>query len=108
MTDQQFLSWWSSLFHSLPPGTSVQHWSAASGLLPGAFVSNAVEKSYVRIEGPRNKISQRLVPADDFRKILDVWSDYNNQIMPRQDIVRMTKHPTYVVSIIHWREDNSK
>lgn len=105
---KRFSDWWALLSKTLVPGTTVQHWSADKGLIPGTFVVHEIEGGYVRVEGPEDKIYKRMIGAEDFRKVLNVWPDYCRQIVSRKTVDRKTIHSTYVIGIIRWLDINSK
>src|SRR5260370_6351094 len=104
MTDEEFSGWWVALTAALEPGTTIGHWRADKGELPGSFVVTSIDPYAIRIEGPKHAIYQRIIDRGDFRDILDVWDKYRLGQVLRTTIESMTKHSTYVISIIRWLE----
>lgn len=72
MTDEEFSGWWIALTAALEPGTTIRHWSADKGEIPGTFVVTSIEPYLIRIEGPKHAIYQRIILQSDFRGIVDV------------------------------------
>lgn len=109
MSDEEFVDWWVLLRKHLEPHTKISHWSAAKGYLPGAFAASPTPYSgqeCVQIEGPRRThIYQRIIFPKQFRSVLDRWNDYCAGVISRKSIDAVTKHSTYVVSIIRWLEE---
>ena len=96
MTDEEFADWWVLLKSTLAPHTQIRHWSAAKGHLsqffdasPGPYTSHEC----IQVDGPqRIHIYQRMVFADDFRAVLNLWGDYCKGQIPRRAIDSVTKH----------------
>jgi hypothetical protein len=111
VSDEEFLDWWVLLRKHLASGREVGHWSAAKGYLSGsfeAFPGPYVAQECVRIEGrQRTHIYQRLIFPNDFRAVLGLWDDYRDGRIPRSRVDAATKHSTYVVSIVHWLEEEA-
>ena len=53
---------------------------------------------------------RRDIPRADFSRALGLWPDYYDGVLTRQefDSRTSTMHSTYIISIIHWLEENSK
>lgn len=105
MTDEEFGAWWIAISAALDPGTTIQHWSAAKGEIPGSFVVTGIDDTCVRIEGRQDdELYQRMIHRSDFRRVLDVWEPYCLRRVLRKQINSMTMHSTYVIGIIHWMD----
>ena len=111
MSDEEFADWWVLLRKHLEPRTAIRHWSAAKGSLSGLFEASPglyASHECVQIEGPhRTHIYQRLIFTGDFRAVLERWNDYRAGVISRRSIDAVTKHSTYVISIIHWLEEKA-
>ncbi len=100
MSDQEFSDWWVSLTRSLTPGMRIQRWSAHRKSV-GSFVVTRVNSNDLVVDGPnRTDIYQRIIGASEFRLALELWSEYLEGSVGREELSE--KHSTYVISLIHW------
>jgi hypothetical protein len=53
----------------------------------------------------RTHIYQRLICRGDFRAVLHRWNEYRTGVISRKRIDALTKHSTYVISIIRSLEE---
>ena len=106
MSDDEFKDWWALLKTHLKPHTQVSKWSAAKGYTTGPFEASPspyVGEEYVQVEGA--DIYRRNISQGDFKAVLLRWNEYRDRVIPRSRIEAITKHSTYVISIIHWLEE---
>ena len=100
-----FELFWPDLVSHLKPGLTVDNWTAFRGNLGDTMRVVDIRDGYIEIEAPKAKSIQR-VPKDDFKKVWDVWSDYKSQKLPRFEIRDMTLYSKYIISVLHWYEQN--
>lgn len=108
MSDDEFEDWWVLLKTHLKPHTPISNWSAAKGNLIGSFEASPspyVGEEYVKVEG--TDIYQRNISQGDFKAVLRCWNEYRAGVIPRLRINAVTKHSTYVISIIRWLEEKA-
>jgi hypothetical protein len=98
---------WLDLVRNLKPGLTIDNWTAFRGNLGDKMTVVGIRDGYIEIEAPKAKTIQR-VPKDDFERIWEVWSDYQSQKMPRHKIRDMTLYSKYIISILHWYEQNTR
>ena len=53
---------------------------------------------------PENGL-QRRVPQGDFEKTFALWDRYRADQVQRQEIRDLTRHSVYILSILHWTEN---
>lgn len=60
--------------------------------------------NYIKIDSPKAETIQ-VIPKDDFEKVWDVWVDYKNQKLLRNELRDLTRYSKYIISILHWYEN---
>jgi hypothetical protein len=133
MSEMEFVAWWAILSSKLKAGTIVRHWSAHGQYQPDSFRISKVNTDRIwytlgAAAPPATKRRQRitlggdpvgpayLVPNKDayfvmkynFHEALNAWHDYCALIISRQSMDAKVDGSTYVISIIHWLEENGK
>lgn len=96
---------WPDLVSHLKPGSIIDNWTAFRGDLGDKMTVVGIRDGYIEIEAPKAKSIQR-VTKDDFEKVWEIWSDYKSQKIPRHEIRDMTLYSKYIISILHWYEQN--
>ena len=55
---------------------------------------------------PQKKIEMPYKKAD-FEKVWDVWPGYKLGKIQRQELMKLTRYSKYIISILHWLEENN-
>jgi hypothetical protein len=76
-------------------------WSVA-GLTRTTFHILKIEPERITVQ-PENG-DPRPVPIEDFRRVFEVWTDYNAKRLKRPIILGLTQHSTYIITLLHWVE----
>jgi hypothetical protein len=85
-------------------GTSIRNWTLDSGYLGDKFTITGIGKGHLVIETPGAKGLQH-VSRVDFETVYKIWSDYLCGVFRRDQIRDMTRFSKYVISILHWAEN---
>ena len=93
---------WERLQQNLAVGTKVQHWSVFRGDLEGEFEITSVKRDSIQVSS-----TSQPVPKRDFRAVAEVWDNYCAGDVPRFEIRDLTRFSTYIISILHWQEQNA-
>jgi hypothetical protein len=97
---------WCDLTSQLRPRKVVKNWTAFRGYLGDTMKIVGVGDRYIQIEAPNAKTIQQ-VPKGDFQKVCDVWKDYQSQRFARSAMREITLYSKYIISILHWYEENA-
>jgi hypothetical protein len=97
---------WPDLVSHLKLGQAIDNWTAFRGFLGDTMKIVGITDRYIEVEVPKAKTIQH-VPKDDFRKVWEVWADYKSQNFPRSELREFTLFSKYIISILHWYEENS-
>ena len=92
---------WSAFQAHLSPGTTVNNWTVANGLLGDTFTVTAVGPGHVEADTPGAKNIQK-VPSADFETVYNLWQRYRNGQVTRPEIRDATRFSKYVISILYW------
>jgi hypothetical protein len=87
-----------SVIEKLRAGEHLRTWSVL-GRAHSAFEILEVNDSAVMIQLQNGKI--RRVPCSDFEKIYKQWKPYLSGRMSRHELLLITHHSTYIISILH-------
>jgi len=98
-----FTNTWNALQTHLTQGTTIPNWTVSKGLLGDSFVVFAVGPNHIEVDtsGARNR--QR-VPAADFQTVYAMWDSYCLDHTPRAAVRDETRFSKYVISVLHWLE----
>jgi hypothetical protein len=96
---------WPDLIRRLELGLAVKNWTAFRGYLGDEMTVAGIDEGHIEIKAPKAKTIQR-VPKTDFKKVWDVWTDYKSQKLPRFKIRDVTPYSKYIISVLHWYEQN--
>lgn len=101
-----FQNAWNTLQRNLTVGTVIPNWTADNGLLGDSFSVAAVTPGHIDVDAPGAQNVQR-VPLADFQLVYDLWHDYLRGAVPRREIRDSTRFSKYIISILHWLEDQA-
>jgi hypothetical protein len=97
---------WLDLIQQIRLGLTVKNWTALRGYLGDEMTVVGYDDGHIEIKAPKAKTIQR-VPKADFKKVWNVWLDYKLQKVPRFEIRDQTPYSKYIISILHWYEQNA-
>lgn len=97
---------WSFLQRKLKSGAVVQNWTADKGYLGDDMTVINVSRNSVTVKAPKAQNLQN-VPKEDFGKVWKVWAGYKNQNIRRYELRDMTRFSKYIISILHWYEEEA-
>jgi len=101
-----FWKTWSYIQSNLHAGQLINNWTKAGRYKPGTFPIVKVGTTSIKIKAIRTH-KPRPVPMGDFEKVYNVWNQYNAGIYSRYEIRNSTRHSTYIISVLHWVEQNN-
>lgn len=99
-----FPNTWNALQGNLEVGTIIPNWIVYSGLLGDSFAVVAVTPTYIEVDTPGAQNLQR-VPITDFQVVYNSWNGYCQHAVPRHEIRDSTLFSKYIISILHWLEN---
>ena len=99
-----FESVWRYLEENLKPGMKVNNWTAFHGYLGDSMTIEAVSSRAIEVNAPKAKTIQ-IVPREDFQTIWEIWIEYKQDKIQRQEIREMTRFSKYIISILNWYEE---
>jgi hypothetical protein len=94
---------WQYLQSHLRPGMVIKNWTVFSGYLGKDLTIVHLSLSEISVDTPNAKTTQH-IPRDDFEAVWEVWADYKNGIVLRKDIREFTRFSKYIISTLHWYE----
>ena len=98
-----FADAWNALQTHLIAGTTIPNWTVDKGLLRDSFVVSAVGPDLVEVDTPGAENRQR-VPDADFQSVYAMWNGYCRGQTPRAAVRDATRFSKYVISVLHWLE----
>jgi hypothetical protein len=99
-----FEALWADIRQRLTPGALVKNWSADRGYTGGEFRINDVDGSAVIVRSGQMG-QERRVSRGDFQRLFAFWSAYNRGAIGRAELGKRSQNTTYILSILHWREE---
>ena len=102
-----FTKVWFDLRKKLKNGTVIQNWTAYNGYLGDEMTIVEVGRDFIVFKVPNAKNLQN-VPKEELEKVWDVWKDYKTQKVRRYELKPMTRHSKYIISLLHWYEEEGK
>jgi hypothetical protein len=95
---------WADIRQRLRPGTLVRNWSADRGDTGGEFRINDVDGAAVIVRSGQMG-QERRVSKGDFERLFAFWGAYNRGTIGRGELGKRSQNTTYILSILHWREE---
>ena len=96
---------WQKIISQLKPGMSIRNWTALNGYLGDEMKVVRITNDKIVIDSPKAKYHQH-VTKDDFEVVWKNWDDYKSGQVQRQEIRKNTRFSKYVISVLHWLEEN--
>lgn len=103
--DKSFEPVWQAIQKNLKPGTEVRNWTILKGYWGGRIPVVDLEKNAIIVQATRTGNELR-VPRSEFEKMWKIWTDYKGGKVTRQEIGALMFVSKYVISILHWYEEN--
>jgi hypothetical protein len=97
---------WDLLQIKLRPQTVIRNWTALKGYLGDTMTIVAVNADSIEVNAPKAK-NILVVPITDFETLWEVWPQYKNHRVQRQEIRDMTFYSKYIISILRWLETDN-
>jgi hypothetical protein len=94
---------WNYLQKNLQPGTEVENWTSFNGYLGDKMTIEAIDEDFITVNAP-HAINAQVVPQEDFQIVWERWPDYKNGKVRRYELRDMTRYSKYIISILHWYE----
>jgi hypothetical protein len=63
-----------------------------------------IDEDKIVVQSPKAK-NLLNVSRDEFEKISEIWPAYKAGRMQRKEVCKMTFHSKYIISILHWLEE---
>jgi len=102
----QFDDIWDELIASLEPGIEINHWNPYNGYIGERITIVTSNQESISIEPPRVWGSQ-VISKRDFKNVWEVWEDYTALRLERRKIHGLTMHAKYIISILHWYDQET-
>jgi hypothetical protein len=100
-----FAAKWQLLVDQLVPGMNIPNWTKLKGYLGDSMKIAQVNQNGIIVQSPKAK-NDLHISRDEFEKIFGIWSAYMTGTMHRKEICEVTFYSKYIISIIHWLENN--
>jgi hypothetical protein len=102
--NSNFEGMWADIRQRLLPGTLVRNWSADRGYTGGEFRINDLDGAAVVVRSGQMG-QERRVSKGDFQRLFTFWGAYNRGSIGRAELGKRSQNTTYILSILHWREE---
>ena len=103
---ESFDSVWGNINKQLISGMTIDNWTVFHDYLGDSMTIVNVGRHAIEIDAPKAKNIQ-VVPREDFRAIWNEWSGYKQGRVQRQELRDMTRFSKYIISILHWYEEET-
>jgi hypothetical protein len=111
MHDRSFEEFWWHLQHRLRSvqggpggGVEIRNWTVLKGYLGDTMKVVAVRGETIEVVAPNAK-NLVVVQKAHFRAVWEIWSLYTDGQVRRAEIDAMTHYSKYIISILHWLEE---
>jgi hypothetical protein len=98
---------WAKVRNSINSGQPIPNWTTLKGYLGDTFEVVKIRDEHLEIETPNAENLIR-VSREDFEKVWEVWPGYKAGKVRRQELTPLTFNSKYVISILHWLEEEKK
>lgn len=105
MERRSFEETWTLIRRKCYSGLQIPNWTQARGNLGDTMVINAVSDTAISFDAPRAKNIQH-APRKDFETLWNIWPDYLSGKVKRYEIRDLTRFSKYIISTLHWLEEN--
>jgi hypothetical protein len=96
---------WNEIRSRLTPNARVCHWSV-TGRAKGEFEIQEVTPDEIVLRTHSGTI--RKVPRKSFEVIFPLWQEYKSGRAQRIELTEESYNSTYVVSVLHWLEEQAE
>ena len=97
---------WQELQNRLRPGLIIPNWTYLKGYLGDTMRIEEVEDVEIVVQAPKAKTLQHVSKAN-FEIIWKIWPEYKTGLLPRQEMIEITRYSKYIISIFHWLDTHS-
>jgi len=97
----QFDEAWREIRGRLSEGTEVRNWSYDSGYTGTTTRIERLNYDEIVVTGDRTT-EPRPVARTGFKKVFEFWDRYRQGLVSRDEIVKISRNSTYILSILHW------
>ena len=104
---KSFETVWAYMQSNLRADVEIDNWTAYRGKLGDRMRVTGVRDGFIEVDPPK-AINLQVVPKDDFERVWKVWEVYKNQTVKRNELKPVTRFSKYIISILHWYEENGK
>jgi hypothetical protein len=91
---------WERIRQSLLPGSEVGAWSVRNGDLGWSFTVVRLMGASITVKSP-GAASLQVVPKHEIEEVFDAWMQYTSGIVRRDEMRRLSRHTSYIISMIH-------
>jgi hypothetical protein len=102
-----FDSVWNQLQSSLKPGTVIKNWTVLRGYLGDTMIITSVRSGYIEVDAPNANTTQH-ISKDNFERVWGIWPEYKGGKFPRNQMKAVTWFSKYIISILHWAEQEER
>lgn len=100
-----FYEIWETILRGLKPGELIPNWTVLKGYKGDSMKIVQVDEGEIIVQTPNAKHLQHVSMAE-FAEVWEIWPVYKAGRMQRQEVGQMTYHSKYILSILHWFEEN--
>jgi hypothetical protein len=95
---------WKALQTHLEVGTTIPNWTVHRGMIGESFRIDAVDQNAIVVNAP-GATKLQSVRRRDFEAVYELWDGYRYGSTPRSTFNELTRCSKYVISILHWLEE---
>jgi hypothetical protein len=96
-----FDSVWSRFQSGLKPGDTIKNWTVLKGYLGDTIKIVRVGSGFIDVDAPHAMTTQH-ISKGEFEKVWEVWPEYKGGKFPRHQFQEITRFSKYIISILHW------
>jgi len=93
-----FEQFWDLLCREMASPQVIRNWTEPKGYFGENFVAQQHDIHIICVLPSKHEIQ---VPKEDFEAVYQLWSEYVRGRVPRKDVVAITFHSKYIISILH-------
>jgi hypothetical protein len=107
MPSRTFEDVWRELHRRLRPGTIVPNWTVLKGYLGDQMTIVKVRAETIEVDAPNAK-NLVVVPKAHFNAVWEIWALYTGGQVQRGELTELTFFSKYIISILHWLEEEDR
>jgi hypothetical protein len=104
MYSREFEDLWREIQRRGRAKPEVRNWTVLKGYLGDTMKIVGVHAETIEVDAPRAK-NLVTVPKAHFQAVWQMWPRYKNRQVQRQELTEMTFFSKYIISILHWVEE---